>query len=365
LVRDPVTQVWSAEDRIEGTASAAAYFGTAVALSQDGNVLAVGAPATTVGAANDGAIMIYTRSAGVWTLDQTLNGGNAAHSYAGEGFGSSVALSGNAQVLAAGAPNANATSQGKVYVYNGGPENFAEALVNDTDALFGKASTDVGRSVALSGDGNILAFGTPGIAGAAVSTSGGIMVAVTANQDWGTVAGGSTFIAQSASGPTGSRMGYSIAMSQDGTVIAAGGPSGPRGVGNCVNVYSLPTKASNLPVNSPSGFNPIQTLYPYGATGAQNPAFGVSVALSPDGNVLAVGAPSEYDTPAGTVECGATWVFTRNGQAFSQPYRRLQSLGARTTGNNTGAAVALSSSLTNCTLIVGVPGATGAAFAYV
>src|SRR4029077_8250511 len=93
-------------------------FGTAVALSADGNTLAVGAPgedssltgvtagsvneaASGDGASGSGAVYVYNRSAGTCTQSAYVKASNTG---AGDQFGAAVILSGDGNTLAVGAP---------------------------------------------------------------------------------------------------------------------------------------------------------------------------------------------------------------------------------------------------------------------
>jgi len=114
-------------------------FGVSVALSGDGNTLAVGAineDSSTTGiggtpndlAANAGTVYVYTRGGAVWTQQAYVKASNTG---AGDGFGASVALSSNGSTRGIGAQSedGNATgiggnqgdntalSAGAVYVY--------------------------------------------------------------------------------------------------------------------------------------------------------------------------------------------------------------------------------------------------------
>src|SRR6266568_491754 len=86
---------------------AADEFGFAVALSSDGNTLVVGAPGeASAGAETDNsapsarAVYVYTRSGATWTQQAYIKASNAE---AGDQFGISVALSSNGNTLAVGA----------------------------------------------------------------------------------------------------------------------------------------------------------------------------------------------------------------------------------------------------------------------
>jgi hypothetical protein len=150
------------------------WFGYSVALSTDGNTLAVGAVyADANGNKDEGAVSVFARSGGAWALQKTLNisGGTA-----GDLFGYAVALSADGSTLAVGAisddVNAN-VDQGSVSVFARTGSAWKEQQVITLDN--GAASGNFGWSVSLSTDGNTLAAGGPnqGAGKAAVFTRSG------------------------------------------------------------------------------------------------------------------------------------------------------------------------------------------------
>lgn len=95
-------------------------FGSAVAISHDGNRAAVSAlnedgAATGVGgavnnlASNSGAVFLFVRNGTAWSNEAYLKASNAA---AGDGFGLSLALSGDGMTLAVGAPGEDSRAVG-------------------------------------------------------------------------------------------------------------------------------------------------------------------------------------------------------------------------------------------------------------
>src|SRR6266705_2462246 len=95
---------------------AADDFGFAVALSSDGNTLAVGAPGeasagieTDNSAPSAGAVYVYTRSGTTWTQRAYIKASNPG---AGDQFGTSVALSSDGITLAVGAPGEDSSVTG-------------------------------------------------------------------------------------------------------------------------------------------------------------------------------------------------------------------------------------------------------------
>ena len=92
------------------------YFGWSVGLSQNGNTLIVGAPYEDTEETQSGAIHIYERTNGVWTpVKREYTGVNPA----GEGFGTSVAISDDGKVYIAGNQNDDPViTSGSVKVYD-------------------------------------------------------------------------------------------------------------------------------------------------------------------------------------------------------------------------------------------------------
>lgn len=176
-------------------------FGASLALSADGNVLAVGAPfepsrnaeSTDSGAPNAGAAYVFERESGGWSETVFLKA-NAPHE--GDFFGAAVAVSGDGNWVAVGVPHASdpgvgvadieveaghddlSGQYGSAYVFHrslGG--GWARALY--CRASYTQLNAHFGFSVALSFDGSYLAVGSPGDA----TSAGGIHDARRADAD--------------------------------------------------------------------------------------------------------------------------------------------------------------------------------------
>jgi len=112
-------------------------FGSSVAIS--GSVIVVGAPGH---ARSAGRVYVFTRAGGGWRQSAELAGSDTA---AGDNFGTSVAISGG--IIVVGAPG-HAASAGRVYVFTragGGWRQSAELAGSDT-----AAGDHFGESVAAS-----------------------------------------------------------------------------------------------------------------------------------------------------------------------------------------------------------------------
>jgi len=175
------------------------HFGTDVALSEDGNTLAVGAmgedgSANEINgehdddAPNSGAAYVYTRTDESWEQQAYIKASNAGSD---EQFGSGVALSGDGSTLAVGA-NKESNQQGAAYVFTRADsvwseEAYIKAAAPGEDAF--------GESVALSADGSILAVGAinedsgaPGVNGSqednSATDAGAAYVFRRTNNEW-------------------------------------------------------------------------------------------------------------------------------------------------------------------------------------
>ncbi len=115
LVRGP--KGWTEQARLKASnLDANDQFGSQVALSRDGNTLAVAAhfedsAATGVNGnqsdnsmADSGAVYVFTRSGTTWTQQAYIKASNTGEAEDGDTFGYSLALSGDGNTLAAGSP---------------------------------------------------------------------------------------------------------------------------------------------------------------------------------------------------------------------------------------------------------------------
>jgi hypothetical protein len=343
-------------------------YGAAIALSKDGQTLAVGAPEEDTGAPGSGAVFVMRRTAaGVWTLLPMLKD-NSPDDF--DGLGTSLALSADGSVLAIGVPGDRgpggiASGSVRMYRFDAATQAYIGAYtVRATNADDGD---EFGAAVALSDDGDVLAVGAPGEqsvlsgiyepqpdddsknqAGAAyVYWRSGVLPQWT----------GERFI-KAINANEFHRFGAAVALSGNGLTLAVGAPR-ESGGGNGVytNLFD-PALSSGTIANSGA-------VYVYSRDSVDIPfsnqiyiksnnpdlqnRFGSSLALSENGSVLAVG---EIGESTGGVSAGAVYVFARTGEAWSQQGFLKASNG--TPGARFGASVALSSDGT--TLAVGASG---------
>jgi hypothetical protein len=350
-------------------------FGLAVALSGDGNTLAVGAPgeaSSTTGidgtpnelASGAGAVYVYARTGSTWSQQAYLKASNTG---ANDAFGFSVALSGDGNTLAVGAvgeassttginstPDELALAAGAVYVYTRSDGSWSQqAYVKASNA---GATDQFGASVALSSDGNTLAVGATGEDSSStgvdstpdeLATDAGAAYVFTRNAGTWLQQG---YVKASNTGAN-DRFGRPVALSGDGNTLAVGASgeaSSTTGIDSVPN--ELAANAGAAYVFARTGSTWSQQAYVKAFNTGASDGFGASLALSGDGNTLAVGAPGEASSTTGIDStpnelasfAGAVYVYTRAGSTWShQTYVKAANTGAGD-GFGIGDAVALS-----------------------
>ena len=296
-----------------------AFLAVSVALSSDGNTLAIGFPFDTYSATfaeGVGATWVFTRSAGVWTQQSPkLVGTGITSTYAQQGY--SVALSDDGNTLAVGGPVDNG-GIGATWIFTRSGTSWSQqgAKLLGTG---GSTTPEQGWSVALSADGNTLAIGANydnnGIGAVWIFTRSG-----TVWSQQGPKLIGSGYITNGGL----VNQGNSVSLSSDGNTLAEGGINDNAAVG-ATWVF---TRSAN--VWSQQGNKIVGT----GNTGGSEQ--GSSVALSADGNTLAIGAQTDNSST------GATWIFIREGTNWYQQGKKLLGTGGTGPGALQGYAVALS-----------------------
>ncbi len=327
-------------------------FGSAVALSGDGDTLAVGASgedsaATGAFASSDsgytdaladndaadaGAAYVYRRSSGAWDLEAYVKAPNTG---AGEDFGSALALSGAGDALAVGAPSEDSAATG---VFVPGGEGYDDALLDTRAAAAGAAyvyrrsttgqwsveayvkapnsggDDGFGSALALSGSGTTLAVGALNESGSdtGIFVPGGEGYDAALGSDAATKAG-AAYVYRRSSGAWGleayvkapntdaaDEFGSALALSADGDALAVGATEedgGATGVfvpddGDYTGALGSDTanRAGAAYVYSRSGGSwAIKAYVKELSSMGNNRQFGRNLALSADGARLAAG----------------------------------------------------------------------------
>jgi hypothetical protein len=138
----------------------------------EGDTLAIGAPAASPGP-TPGAVYVFLRSAGAWSLEQKLTPAGGA---GGDVFGSAVALSGSTLVVGSPYDGHAGPYSGSAYVFQRAGSSFSQSqklTANDAfeRAAFGYSAAVAGNTAVLGSPGNVEGGG-PGSAYVFVNEGG-------------------------------------------------------------------------------------------------------------------------------------------------------------------------------------------------
>ncbi|MGB0429940.1 MAG: choice-of-anchor D domain-containing protein, partial [Bacteroidia bacterium] len=290
------------------------FNGCSVSLSSDGTIMAIGARSYDGIGINSGYVRVFKFSGGLWSQ----LGGDIAGEARGDESGYSISISGNGTVLAIGAPNndGNGTNSGHVRVYQFSSNSWSQ-LGSDID---GESNYDYsGYSVSLSSDGTILAIGAPYNDGNG-GNSGHVRVYKYSGNSWGQL--GSDIDGEAISDESGT----AVSLNSDGTILAIGAPyNGGNGSNSGhVRVYQF----------SSSSWSQLGGDIDGEASGDES---GITVSLSSDGTVLAIGATENDDNGSAS---GHVRVYKYSGSLWSQLGSDID---GEASGDESGSSVSLSS----------------------
>jgi FG-GAP repeat len=292
--------------------------GQSTAISSDGNVAVAGSP----GHGANGAAYIFTNNGQGFSQSAELT---PPSTDSGDDFGASAAISGDGQTVVVGADDAN-SNDGAAFVFTDQSGTWTQ-LAELTDP----GASGLGTSVSISADASTIVVGAPfsnGQAGAAfVFTKSGSTYTEAQELTGPALTTAITRVAPNARKPAPAPtsvdlLGWDVAASSDGSTIVLGAP-----VAN--------NQAGFADVFTKSGTTWTQTAHLVGNNTAASDNFGFTVAVSGSGATVAIGSPSSN---AGD---GSAYVFTQAGGTFTQASQVLPPAG--TSGAAAGLSVGMSS----------------------
>ena len=254
--------------------------GFSVALSQKGDIMAVGSP--KFGAATKGRVKVlkYNSATNAWdTFGNSIEG-----LVDGDRFGDSVSLSSDGTVLAVGASYANKVGRaiGQVRIFNHNPGTSVWDVIGTiegSDVSSPKSESEqFGNDVRLSSDGKTLVISD-------IEYNGGFGRVVTYRYGGGTSwnkIGASTPIV----GASGDKAGWSVGLSSNGNILAVGYMYNDTAAGSDAGQVKI------FEYDGPSDkWNNKGILTPTGQIAGER--FGASLDLSSDGLIIAVGSTND------------------------------------------------------------------------
>jgi hypothetical protein len=287
---------WSEQQKIQASdIQGGDNFGWSVAISEDGNTAVVGAPYEDTA----GSAYIFTWSGTTWTQQQKIQASDIqGNSY----FGGSVAISGDGNTAIVGAQyedTGESTNTGAAYIFTRSGGTWTEqAKIQASDKQQGD---QFGASVAISGDGNTA------IVGAVYEDPGGTTNAGAAYIfTWSGTSWSEQQKIQASDKQQGDQFGYSVSISGDGNTAIVGAWFEDAVVG--INTLLL-SGAAYIFTRSNSNWTQQQKIQASDKQAADR--FGISVAISENGNTAIVGAENEDTT-------GSAYIFTWSGTNWSE-----------------------------------------------
>ncbi|MCP3915036.1 MAG: hypothetical protein GY711_05735 [bacterium] len=269
------------------SASNQAHFGSAVAIDDD--TLVVGEEHSDLFVNSGGAVHVYVRQAGVWTLQQTLT--LASPAYFDE-FGASVDLEGDRLVV--GGPSHGTNRTGGAWVFDRvGTQWSQTGYLVATDLLWGD---EFGRDVAVSGD--TVLVGVPAHGGGGID-EGAAYVFREVGGIWS-----QERKLEPSPGTLSGHFGISVDLEGDLALIGATNTNDPGAA------YAFTRSGSAWSLEM------ILTAW----SGATHATFGDSVAL--DGERAVIGA---WQDSAPSFGEGSAYVFDRDGGAWTGVARLIRS----------------------------------------
>jgi hypothetical protein len=317
---------WSQQAYIKPTASDVDdQFGYAVALSSDGNTLAVGAPTRDTFGADSGAAFVFTRTGTTWSQQAVVT---STAPGADDWFGASLALAPAGDQLAVGAFQDDSISNtvpdtGAVFIFDRvGTSWGVGTVLREANQ---DPSDQFGYSVAFA-DSDRLAVGAPNEDGdgsaqthTAVPEAGAVFVFVRSGVSWMPEG-----YLKAATPTAGDFVGKQVSIATNGNVVvaAAAGDDSVLSNSGAAYIYTRAGTTWSAPMRLKA------------TTPADDGQFGATVALSGDGLHAAIGAPLEDGAGADT---GTAYLYdgTTGDRTMTSP--------SPTTGDQFGGSVALSS----------------------
>ncbi len=297
-------------------------------------------------ASTSGAVYVFTRDGGVWLQQAYLK---ASNTNSGDQFGMGVALSGDGNTLAVGANSerSNATgvggnqldnsllAAGAVYVFTRKAGAWAqEAYVKPSNT---GGADYFGTSLSLSVDGNTLAVGSSsedssasGIDGNQADESAIDAGAVYVFSRNATVWSQQAYV-KSFDADANDQFGIRLALSGSGDTLVVGAvyeDSASAGIGGDPSDDSVSNSGAAY-VYSRSGSVWSPQTYVKASNSDKNDGFGYNLAISSDGLTMVVGARWEASTASGVGSnefdnaafgTGSAYVFTWDGAWSQQAY---------------------------------------------
>ena len=318
-----------------------AQFGSSLTLSADGNLLAVGASGEASSATGingnqsdrsmpgAGAVYVFARAGAAWSQQAYLKSSNTGGPDVGYQFGYAVSLSSDGSTLAVSETsdpsnatgingdqkNTSAPDAGAVFIFNHSGDTWSQqAYVKPWNTT--RPGLLFGYSVGLNGNGDTLGVGAYNDDG----RRGAVYVFTRNNGTWS-----QQMLVIATNGEVGDYLGCSLAISDDGNTILAGSVEDKFSQINAGQKDLLDSVGGAYVFVRAAG-KWSQQAYVKAFNPRENDQFGWALAMSRDGNTIAIGSHLEDSgakgvngdqSDASMEDSGAVYVYTRTGTTWN------------------------------------------------
>jgi len=302
--------------------------GSSVSLSDDGKIVAIGAPLNKGSASQYSSghvrVYIYSDATGAWTqMGDDINGEDRS--------GHSVSLSSDGTVLAIG-PGGYTVAVEIVRIYNYSDTNGGTWVQMGGDIVGEEVCDESDYSVSLSNDGTVVAIGARYNSNANGSYSGHVRI-----YNYSDTTGGSWIqMGGDIDGEAGAdNSGHSVSLSNDGKTVAIGAPGNEASTGQ----YS----SGHVMIYNYSDTTGAWVQMGGDIDGeAESDTSGYSVSLSDDGKTVAIGAPGN-EASTGQQNSGHVRIYTYSGDTNPPSWNQMGGdIDAEAESNKSGYSVSLS-----------------------
>ncbi|MDB4127097.1 hypothetical protein N9580_03720, partial [Flavobacteriales bacterium] len=266
--------------------------GRSVSISDDGNIVAIGAIGNDGNGSNSGHVRIYQNIGGSWSQI----GGDIDGEAADDASGYSVSLNSDGNTVAIGARlnDGDGGNSGHVRIYNYNGSSWNQ-LGQDIDGSGGSQS---GYSVSLCADGSIVAIGAPYSYHQGYQDAGHVRMYENVSGSWQQI--GSDIFGDNAS----DLLGFSVSLSNNGETVAVGAPT----MGSTATSLGYVRIFDNIGGSWIQIGQDIDAEVPYSGHGS-------SVSLNSDGNKVAIGPTGAAGVP---INVGLVRIHQNIGGTWSQ-----------------------------------------------
>ena len=269
---------------------------------------------------------VYRNIGGVWFGPTSLPAKRSVNAGANMSFSSALSPDGIYAATGDASLASSVYTTCNVFSYNGVTNTWQDYSSYTQSSLNTSGFNSLALSAQTAAGYPILAAGC--VDGSSSSGAGSVCVGLSKTIAATNIDSGGN--AKLSDGKTGTKLGTSVAISYDGTLIAGGAP----GSGNVAVFYNPGTWVTTS--------NPTSNI-----SGSITGLFGSSVSLSGSGSTIAIGAP-------GGAAGGSAQVYTSSGATLGSSWTLAATFSATNSGDLFGSSVALNP--TGTSLVVGAPG---------